>query len=42
LTIDVLQGTDLTISGLPDGEVLLGPPSAPTALSVPVTIHRTS
>jgi hypothetical protein len=66
LTIDVIQGTDLTVSGLPSGavpagtpvtihvtyskamtagqdyfgELLIGPPSAPSALSVPVTIHR--
>ncbi len=66
LTIDVIQGTDMTVSGLPAGplpantpvtihvtyskamtagedyfgELLIGPPAAPAALSVPVTIHR--
>ncbi|MFW6092133.1 MAG: hypothetical protein ACODAF_09620, partial [Actinomycetota bacterium] len=66
LTIDAVQGNDLTVTGLPDGEVaagtpvtltvdfsremtpgedyfgelLLGPPSAPSALSVPITISR--
>jgi hypothetical protein len=66
LTIDVVQGNDLTVSGVPSGavpantpvtihvefaktmtagqdyfgELQLGPPSAPSALSVPVTIHR--
>jgi len=67
LTIDPIQGNDLTVSGLPDGavpartpvtltvdfahqmtagqgyfgELLLGPPSAPTALTVPIRISRT-
>jgi hypothetical protein len=66
LTIDPIQGTDLTVSGLPSGalpagtpvtihvefskamtsgqdyfgELQLGPPAAPGALSVPITIHR--
>ncbi|HSL32745.1 MAG TPA: S8 family serine peptidase [Candidatus Limnocylindrales bacterium] len=66
LTIDAVQGTDLTVSGLPAGalpagtpvtitvnfskpmttgqdyfgELQLGPPTAPNALSVPITIHR--
>jgi hypothetical protein len=66
LTIDPVQGNDMTASGLPDGpvpagtavtihvdyaktmvagqsyfgELLLGPPSPPTALSVPVTVRR--
>jgi hypothetical protein len=68
LTIDAIQGNDLTVSGLPSGpvaagtpvtihvafskamtagqdyfgELLLGPPTAPTALSVPIKISRTS
>jgi len=68
LTLDIIQGYDLTITGVPDGvipantpitltmsysktmvpgetwkgEVLLGPTAAPAALSIPVTIHRTS
>lgn len=67
LGIDVTQGTDMTLSGLPGGavsagdpvaihvdfnksmvvgqtyfgEILLGPPSAPAALRVPVEITRT-
>jgi hypothetical protein len=67
LDINVIQGNDLTISGIPaggvaagvpvvltvnfsksmtvgqtyNGELLLGPPSAPTALKVPVSITRT-
>jgi hypothetical protein len=67
LTVDPVQGNDLTVSGLPDGpvpagtpvtltvdfahpmtagqdyfgELLLGPPSAPTALTVPIRISRT-
>jgi hypothetical protein len=67
LTIDAIQGNDLTVSGLPTGpvpagtpvtltvdfthpmtagqdyfgELLLGPPSAPTALTVPIRISRT-
>ncbi|MFW6203538.1 MAG: S8 family serine peptidase [Actinomycetota bacterium] len=66
LTIDAVQGNDLTVTGVPDGpvaaetpvtltvefsremtsgedyfgELLLGPPSAPSALSVPITISR--
>ncbi len=66
LVINVIQGNDLTLSGVPsgpipggttvtlhvdyskamtagqdyEGEVLLGPSSAPTAISVPVRIHR--
>jgi hypothetical protein len=66
LTIDAVQGNDLTLSGVPSGavpagtpvtlhvdfsksmtagqdyfgEILLGPETAPTALSVPITIHR--
>lgn len=66
LAIDPIQGNDLAVSGVPDGEIpagtpvtihvegakamtagedyfgelLLGPPSAPTALSVPITVHR--
>jgi hypothetical protein len=66
LTIDVVQGNDLTVSGLPSGavpantpvtihvafskamtagqsyfgELQLGPPSAPAALSVPIRINR--
>jgi hypothetical protein len=64
--IDVTQGSDMTLSGLPAGgvsagvpvvihvdftksmvggesyfgELLLGPPTAPTALRIPVTINR--
>jgi hypothetical protein len=67
LTIDAIQGTDLTVSGVPSGaipantpitltidfsksmtigqtyfgELLLGPPTAPTALKVPIRIDRT-
>ena len=66
LTIDPVQGTDLTVSGLPAGalpagtpvtihvafskamtsgqdyfgELQLGPPTAPGALSVPIKVHR--
>ena len=66
LAIDALQGTDLTVTGLPVGavpagtvvtlhvtysktmvsgqdyfgELQLGPSTAPTALSVPIRIHR--
>jgi hypothetical protein len=66
LAIDAIHGSDMTISGLPDGavpagtpvtmtvqfartmapgedyfgELLLGPPSAPTALVVPIQITR--
>ena len=66
LAIDALQGTDLTVTGLPVGavtagtvvtlhvtysktmvsgqdyfgELQLGPSTAPTALSVPIKIHR--
>ena len=66
LSIDAVQGNDLTVSGLPAGpvpagtpvtitvafsktmtvgqsyfgELLLGPPSAPTALKVPIKIDR--
>lgn len=66
LTIDAIQGTDLTVSGIPAGavpagtpvtltvdfsktmavgetyfgELLLGPPAAPTALTVPIQITR--
>jgi hypothetical protein len=66
LTVDAVQGNDLTVTGLPSGavpagtpvtlhvayskamtagqdyfgELLLGPPSAPTAFSVPVTVRR--
>jgi hypothetical protein len=66
LTIDPVQGNDLTVSGVPSGalpagtpvtihvefskamtsgqdyfgELQLGPPTAPGALSVPITIHR--
>jgi hypothetical protein len=66
LTIDAVQGNDLTVSGLPAGavpagtavtihvdfsksmtagqdyfgELQLGPPTAPSALSVPITVHR--
>jgi hypothetical protein len=68
LTIDAIQGTDLTVSGLPSGpvaagtpvtitvdyaktgladgdwfgELLLGPPSAPSALKVPIKVTKTS
>jgi Subtilase family len=67
LTIDPIQGSDMTVSGVPDGaipagtpvtihvdftksmtagqdyfgELLLGPPTAPTALKVPIKITRT-
>jgi hypothetical protein len=67
LTIDAIQGNDLTVSGAPSGplpagtpvtlhvtynkamtagqdyfgEILLGPTTAPTALTVPVKISRT-
>ena len=67
LTIDPIQGNDLTVTGLPPGpvpagtpvtltvsfsktmtagqdyfgELKLGPPSAPTALTVPIKITRT-
>jgi Subtilase family len=66
LTIDAVQGNDLTVTGIPDGpvaagepvtltvefnkamtvgedyfgELLLGPPSAPTAMKVPIEITR--
>lgn len=66
LTIDAIQGADLTVSGVPNGavpantpvtltvdfsksmtvgqtyfgELLLGPPTAPTALKVPISITR--
>jgi len=66
LSMDAVQGNDLTVSGLPTGaipagtpvtlsvdfsksmtagqdyfgELLLGPPSAPTALTVPIKISR--
>jgi len=66
LSIDAIQGNDMTVSGLPAGpvpagtpvtitvdfaktmtvgqsyfgELLLGPPSAPTALTVPIKIDR--
>jgi hypothetical protein len=66
LTIDVVQGNDMTVSGLPSGavpagtpvtihvayskamtagqsyfgELQLGPPSAPAALTVPIRINR--
>lgn len=66
LTIDAVQGNDLTLTGVPQGpvpagtpvtlqvsydkamtsgqsyvgELLLGPPTAPTAISVPITISR--
>ena len=66
LTIDAVQGNDLTITGVPSGpvaantpvtlhvtfnktmtpgqdykgELLLGPTTAPTAVSVPITVHR--
>jgi hypothetical protein len=68
LTIDAIQGNDLTVSGAPSGplpagtpvtlhvtynkamtagqdyfgEILLGPTTAPTALTVPVKISRTT
>jgi hypothetical protein len=68
LTIDAIQGTDLTVTGAPSGplpagtpvtlhvtynkamtagqdyfgEILLGPTTAPTALTVPVKISRTT
>jgi hypothetical protein len=68
LTIDAIQGDDLTVTGEPTGpvpagtpvtltvtyakagmadgdyfgELLLGPPSAPTALAVPITVTKTS
>ncbi len=67
LTIDAIQGSDLSVSGLPAGgvtagtpvvltvdfskamtsgesyfgELVLGPPSAPTALKVPIMITKT-
>ncbi len=67
LTVDAIQGTDLTVTPLPPGpvpagtpvtvhvdfskamtagqdyfgELLLGPPAAPSALTVPITISRT-
>jgi hypothetical protein len=66
LTVDAIQGNDLTISGVPSGplpadtpvtlhvtfnkamasgqdykgELLLGPTTAPTAVTVPITVHR--
>jgi hypothetical protein len=66
LTADIVQGNDLTVSGLPagplaantpvtihvayakamapgqtyEGELLLGPPTAPAALTVPIRIAR--
>jgi hypothetical protein len=66
LDINVIQGNDLTVTGVPagpiaggstvtlhvtyaktmtsgqtyEGELLLGPSTAPTVISVPVTIHR--
>ena len=66
LTIDAIQGTDMTVSGVPAGavpagtavtihvafskamtagqdhfgELQLGPPTAPSALSVPIKIYR--
>jgi hypothetical protein len=66
LTIDAVQGNDLTVSGVPSGpvpantpvtlhvtfnktmtsgqdykgELLLGPTTAPTAVTVPITVHR--
>jgi hypothetical protein len=66
LTIDPVQGNDLTVTGIPDGaiaagtpvtltvefskamtagedyfgELLMGPTVAPTALTVPIVIHR--
>jgi hypothetical protein len=68
LTVNAIQGNDLTVTGAPsgpipagtpvtlhvafakpmtagqsyNGELLLGPPSAPTAFTVPVTINRTN
>jgi hypothetical protein len=68
LTIDAIQGNDLTVSGEPTGpvpagtpvtltvsyakagmangdyfgELLLGPPSAPTALAVPIKVTKTA
>jgi hypothetical protein len=68
LTIDAIQGNDMTVTGTTDdpvpagtpvtltvefskpdmtagdwfGELLLGPPSAPSALKVPIKITRTS
>ena len=69
LTIDAIQGNDLTVSGAPTGDVpagtpvtltvdyakadmengasyfgelLLGPPSAPTAIAVPIKITKTA
>jgi hypothetical protein len=69
LTIDAIQGNDLTVSGTPAGpvpagtpvtltvsyakagmvdgedyfgELLLGPPSAPTALAVPIKVTKTA
>ncbi len=69
LTIDLIQGNDLTVSGTPAGavpagtpvtltvdyakadmedgasyfgELLLGPPSAPTALAVPIEVTKTA
>lgn len=66
LTIDAIQGNDLTVTGIPTGavpagtpvvlhveyskamtagqdyfgELRLGPPSAPSLLTVPITVHR--
>jgi hypothetical protein len=66
LTIDAVQGNDLTVSGVPSGplpadtpvtlhvtfdkamtsgqdykgELLLGPTTAPTAVTIPITVHR--
>ena len=66
LTIDAIQGNDMTVSGIPSGaipagtpvtvhvdftksmapgqdyfgELLLGPPSAPTALAVPIKVSQ--
>jgi subtilisin family serine protease len=66
LTIDAVQGNDLTVTGIPSdevpagtpvtlhveyaktmtagqdyfGELLLGPPTAPSLLTVPIAIHR--
>jgi hypothetical protein len=66
MTVNAIQGNDLTVTGLPSGpvpagtpvtlhvayakpmtagqdyfgELLLGPPTAPTAFTVPVTVHR--
>jgi hypothetical protein len=68
LTVNAIQGNDLTVSGAPTGsipagtpvtlhvdyakamtpgqsyfgELLLGPPSAPTAFTVPVQVNRTN